>query len=383
MKLDLKSLVAPINQSVTFIELFFDLVFVFAVTQIVGLFYDGVTWAAVGQGILLFWLVWWAWSQFTWALNHGDTTNYLVEGAMLAATGIAFFMAVALPDAFAQRELAFALPYVGVRIVGLGLLAAFAWHDRKQRSAVWSFTIISVGGLAAVISGAVIGGGAQYWLWGLAIVIDLIAAAVGGKREGWNLNIEHFSERHGLFVIIVLGEALIIAGFGISGQRWTGELIASVILSVTITFELWWSYFAGAKPVLDAAIKPLSGINLSTMARDVFSILHFPMLAGIIGVAAAVEAVLAHPGDPLNMGFRIALSIGMILFVAGMSIVFWRARGRHLFLRTVLIFITAILVVAIDNVRPIVTMSLAVGGLFISQLTEHLFEWRKPLPPSS
>lgn len=387
MKLDLKSLVGPGDQSVTFIELFFDLVFVFAVTQTVGLFHDGVTWTAVGQGLLLFWLVWWAWTQFTWALNHGDTTNYLVEGAILVATGMVFFMAIALPDAFDQRGLAFALPYVGVRLVGLSLLATVLWSDSQGRFSVWIFIIVSVGGLAAVISGAVIGGGTQYWLWGLAIGIDVLASylslAFRGKKKGWSLNIEHFSERHGLFVIIVLGEAMIIAGFGISGQKWTGELITSVILSIAVTFGLWWSYFARAKPVLDAVIKPMSGINLTTMARDIFSILHFPMLVGIIGVAVVVEALLTHPNDPLHIGYRITLSVGMILFVAGMSMVFWRARGRPLFLRTVLVLITGILVVLVDNVHPIVTMSLAVGGLFISQLAEHIFEWRKLPSPLS
>ena len=128
-------------------------------------------------------------------------------------------MAVAVPDAFDRRELAFALPYVGVRVVGTALNAAIAWTDQQQRPAVRIFTIVSIGGLVAVVFGAVIGGGTQYWFWGFAIFLDLIAAALGGKQAGWNLYIEHFSERHGLFVIIALGETMIVAGIGISGQE--------------------------------------------------------------------------------------------------------------------------------------------------------------------
>lgn len=174
--MNIKSLVGPENQRVTFIELFFDLVFVFAITQTVGLLHGGITWSAVGQGVLVFWLVWWAWTQFTWALNAADTTNNLVELGILLATGVAFFMAVALPDAFHGRELAFAAPYVIVRIVGLALYVAVSWNNERQRSAVRLFATISIGGLVAVIAGGFAGGEAQYWLWGLAIVLDVVAA---------------------------------------------------------------------------------------------------------------------------------------------------------------------------------------------------------------
>jgi low temperature requirement protein LtrA len=114
----------PEDQSATFVELFFDLVFVFSVTQVVGLLHGEIHWRSAGQGVLVFWLVWWAWTQFTWALNAADTTHPFVELGTLAATAVAFFMPVALPDAFAGRALAFAIPYVVVRSIGLVLIAA-------------------------------------------------------------------------------------------------------------------------------------------------------------------------------------------------------------------------------------------------------------------
>ncbi|MGH7552375.1 MAG: low temperature requirement protein A [Longimicrobiales bacterium] len=140
------SIVSPEEQNVTFVELFFDLVFVFCVTQIVGLLHDGFTASAIGQAVLVFWLVWWGWTQFTWALNAADTTHHVVELATLFATAVAFFMAVAIPDAFHGRVAWFAVPYVAVRVTGLtvyGWVAAAA--DATQHAAVRKFSLVSVG----------------------------------------------------------------------------------------------------------------------------------------------------------------------------------------------------------------------------------------------
>jgi low temperature requirement protein LtrA len=229
-----QTIVSPEDQKVTFVELFFDLVFVFSVTQVVSLLHHGLGWSAVGQTILVFWLVWWAWSQFTWALNAADTTHHLVELGVLVATAVAFFMAVALPGAFQDRSLWFAVTYVLVRVIGLTLHASVASEDPLQRAAVRAFTLVSVGGLLAVLIGGLIGGTAQYWFWGLAILLDVVAAAVGGQAEGWNLHPDHFGERHCLFVIIALGETLIVAAGGVTDAVWTADLVAVAILAVAI-----------------------------------------------------------------------------------------------------------------------------------------------------
>ena len=172
------SIVSPHDQKVTFVELFFDLVFVFSVTQVVGVLHHGLNGASVLQAVLVFWLVWWGWTQFTWALNAADTTHHLVELATLAATAVAFFMAVAVPDAFAAGALRFALPYVIVRVLGLMLYGWVAQAaDKAQHAAVQRFCYLSSAGLIAVLVGAVLGGPAQYWVWALAILLDVIAAA--------------------------------------------------------------------------------------------------------------------------------------------------------------------------------------------------------------
>ena len=254
------SIVSPEEQRVTFVELFFDLVFVFSVTQVVGLLHHHLDWTGVGQTVLVFWLVWWAWSQFTWALNAADTTHPRVALGTLVATAIAFFMAVSLPRAFSGGAAWFAIPYVLVRLIGLGLYIQVALvSSPAHHIAVRKFALLSIGGLVAVLIGGFAGGGATYWLWGLAIVLDVVAALIAAGAGEWDVHPEHFAERHGLFVIIALGESLIVAAGGFSGAELTPSLIAVGTLTVASTCSLWWSYFGRAKPALDAALQAAKG----------------------------------------------------------------------------------------------------------------------------
>jgi len=361
-----QSIVSPDDQRVTFIELFFDLVFVFSVTQVVGLLHDGLTWNAAGEAVLVFWLVWWAWTQLTWALNAADTTHHWVELGTLLATAVAFFLGVAVPDAFHGRALWFAVPYVVVRVLGLTIYGYVAQAaDVSQHAAVRTFTLTSIGGLAAVLVGAFLGGSTQYWLWGMAILLDIIAAAVGGQQEGWNLHPEHFAERHGLFVIIALGESLIVAAGGVADAEaaWTGELLAVAILAVATTCALWWTYFTRCKPALDHALESCHGAVQSTMARDVFSLAHFPMLCGVIAYAYAVEEAIAHPGEPLPFAARLAMAAGLALFVGGMVPAMWRAVHRPLVPRLLLTAGLVAGVLSLADVRPVTTLAIGFAGV--------------------
>ena len=163
------------DQSATFIELFFDLVFVYAVTQTVSLAHEDLSWAGVGHAVVVFWLVWWAWTQYTWALNSADTTHPAVDAVMLVATAIAFLMAVTIPDAFGDAGGWFAATYIAVRVVGLGVYGRMAWDNVAKRTAVRRFAVLSVGGLAAVAGGGVVGGDARAWWWAAAVLLDVAA----------------------------------------------------------------------------------------------------------------------------------------------------------------------------------------------------------------
>ena len=372
------AIVSPDDQTVTFVELFFDLVFVFSVTQVAHLLAKHLDWTGVGQAVLVFWLVWWAWTQFTWALNAADTTHAGVELGTLLATGVAFFMAMALPRAFAEDAIWFALPYVAVRVIGLTMYIRVAWvADPTQHAAVRGFAFMSVGGLAAVLAGAIVGPPTLYWWWGLAILLDVIAALVAGEAEGWNLHPEHFAERHGLFVIIALGESLIVAGGGLVGAEIDPTILAVGALTVAMICALWWSYFGAAKSVLDRELESAQGSEQTKLARDVYSLLHFPMILGVVGVAVALEAVVHHPGDPLDLLNRVTLALGVALFTGVMGLAMWRATGRMPIVRLLLAIATAVMVVAAGGVPPFITLGVAFGGGALMAAGEHRAHARK------
>jgi len=267
--------------------------------------------------VLVFWLVWWAWTQFTWALNSADTTHTAVDAVMLAATAIAFLLAVTVPDAFADAGGWFAATYVAVRVVGLALYGRVAWDNGAKRAAVRRFALLSVGGLAAVAGGAMARGAARGWWWAAAVLGDVAAAVAAAAAEGWDIRPDHFSERHGLFVIIALGESLIVAGAGLTGAEPTPQTVAVATLAVAVTCGLWWSYFVTAKPLLDDAIRQRDQADRTHLARDVYSIGHFPLVFGVVLVAVAVEEAAAHPHQALPAAGSLALAGGVVGFVGG------------------------------------------------------------------
>lgn len=384
-----QNIASPEDQSATFIELFFDLVFVFAVTQLVGLLHEGLTWEIIGHAVLVFWLIWWAWTQFTWALNAADTENAFVEIATLVATGVTFIMAVKVPDAFTDRAMWFAVPYVTVRIIGLWIYLRVTAGNPAQRQAVQQFAALSIGGMAAVLIGAWVGGEAQALVWLLAMGLDVIAAwMAGGGSEGggeeWALHPEHFTERHGLFTIIALGETLIVAAAGLSGAEVTFPMAAVGILAVACTCALWWTYFVRAKPVLDQAMHCRPEVR-GAMGRDVFSFLHFGMMSGVIAYAIAVEEAVAHPGEALPLSGRWALAAGLALFVGGMGAALWRADRRRPLARVLWVVATGAAIVLFPGERAATSFTFLLVGLVaiiaMEQRSPRLAVAHHPLEP--
>jgi low temperature requirement protein LtrA len=363
-------IVSPHDQKVTSVELFFDLVFVFCVTQVVTLLHGHIDVRSGGSALLVFWLVWWAWTQFAWALNAANTDHPRVQIATLAATGVAFLLAIGIPRALGDGALWFAVSYVVLRVIGLLVYAWVAWGDPLQRNAVRVFGGFSVLGLAAVLAGGAAGGNAQFGWWAAAIVLDLVAAGVGGQREGWNLHPDHFVERHGLIVIIALGETLIVAASGLVEARVTPTALVTGILAVAVTCGLWWSYFRQTRRIFEHELASCEGAARSGLARDAFSVLHFPMLCGVIAMAAATEVALAHPDAPLAADARMALGGGAALFICGTAAAVWRATGRVPVQRTVLVLAAAAAVVTLGNL-PIVAMGILLTLLVVLAAIEH------------
>jgi len=360
------------DQPVSFAELFFDLVFVYAITQVVHLMLGGFDWIHVVRAVLVFWLVWWAWTQYSWALNAANTNHRTIQLAILLATAIAFFMAVSVPQAFGSSAKWFALAYVAVRGIGLIIYLWVTWPDPEMRNAVKKFSTLSVLGLCSALAGGYLCGDWQYILWGLTIVLDLVAAGIGGKNDSWNLHPKHFSERHGLFVIIALGETLIIAASAATEEFSNIYLLAVSCLSVGITCCLWWIYFFRAKEKLEHAMESKSGSARSTLGRDVYSLLHFPLMCGLIIYAYAIEEAMTHPNQEMTFAARIALALGIFIYSMGIGLTHLRATGQILYSRLVMTIVISSSIYFFNGIATFWTLGIALAGLIILCVIEEI-----------
>lgn len=305
-------------QGATFVELFFDLVFVYAVTQLTATVLHDLSWTGVGKAALLFWLVWWSWTQFTWTLNLADTEHVWVRLPVLAATAVAFFLAQAIPDAYGAAGAWFAVAYVVVRLLGLALQEwVYEGDETQQRSlSVWAGS--SLVGLALVLAGGFASGSARVWLWAAALLADVTAAALAG-RGSWQLAPGHFAERHGLIVIIALGESLIAAGVATSGLDRDLRFAVATAGAVVAACALWWVYFGAFHGTLEHAMAQHGDETRGQFARDVFSLWHAAVVAGVIGIAVGFEEAIVHPDRSLPANAALAMTAGVFLFVAGTS----------------------------------------------------------------
>jgi low temperature requirement protein LtrA len=369
---------APEAQAVTFVELFFDLVFVFAVTQVTALLAHDLTPQGVLRSILLFWLIWWAWTQFTWTLNPADTTHPVVRLVTLAAAAAAFVMAASVPRAFESDALWFAGPYLVVRALGLWLQVRVDLERvDEDRTGIWRWASTSTVGLAIVLLGAVADPSVRPLVWLAAIGTDLLATALAGGRS-WDIHGGHLAERHGLFVIIALGESLIVAATAVAGDERTVELIAAATGAIVVACLLWWLYFGWFKEALEEQLAELGPRDIGSAARDAYSLGHFPLLFGIIGFAVAIEEFGAHPGEPAHAEVIAALGAGVALFVGCSVFAYWRLARRVLVGRLVAVAGMAVGLVATASLTPVWPLAVVAAALLAVVVTEGLRPTRKP-----
>jgi low temperature requirement protein LtrA len=362
-------------QGVTFVELFFDLVFVFAVTQVTARTARELTPEGVIQSILVGWLIWWAWTQFTWTLNPADTTHDWVRVLTLAATAAAFVMAASVPRAFTDEAIWFALPYLVVRLLGLGLqLRVETEREGADHAAVYRWAGASLVGLALVLVGALVDPGLRSVVWLGAIGADFAAATVAGRAATWDLNPAHLAERHGLFVIIALGESLILAGTAISSAELTPGVVTAVGASIAVACLLWWTYFGWLSEALAHHFAAADPRRLGPLARDAFSFAHFPLIGGIVGFAVAVEETVVHPDDPMTGRVLAALGIGIALFVASSALSLRTLGGPVLVARlgVLAVMAAALAVVGAVGPSPVVPLGVAAGALLAIVLVESV-----------
>jgi low temperature requirement protein LtrA len=314
------------EERVTPLELFFDLVFVLAITQCTALVTADPTWPGAARGMLVLLLLWWCWVGYAWLTSVVDPEEGAVRLAMFGAMAAVLVAALAVPHAFNSSALTFAIAY-GFARAGQICLFILASRDRPNlRRSVVGLAVSSAIGVGLLVVAADFNGAAQGALWCAAIAIDLVGPFMFGV-EGWMLVPAHFAERHGLIVLIALGESVVAVGAGAHGHL-DGGVIAAAIASIAVAAALWWLYFdVVAIFATRRLVRAAPGREQNSIARDAYSYLHFPLIAGIILVAFGIKTTMAHTDDPLKIVAATGLFGGAALYLLGH--VAFRLRNVH------------------------------------------------------
>jgi low temperature requirement protein LtrA len=302
------------EERVTPLELFFDLVFVFAITQVTSMLSSDPTWPGLGRALLVLGALWWAWTGYAWLTNTVNPDEGAVRLAILGAMAAMLIVALAVPNSFGDDGVLFGVAYFSVRVLHLVLYALAARGDRDLLGAVLQLSIGSTIGPSLLIVAGFLDGDAQAALWIVALAIDYFGVLFGRGR-GWRVSPGHFAERHGLVVIIALGESIVAIGVGARGDSLDAGVIAAALLGIAVVAGLWWAYFDVVAIVAERKLSEASGAAQASLARDSYSYLHLPMVAGIVLFALALKETLGHVGDELDAVSAFALCGGPALYL--------------------------------------------------------------------
>jgi low temperature requirement protein LtrA len=301
------------EQRVTPLELFFDLVFVYAITQVTLLMSDDPTWRGAGRGLLVLAALWWAWSGYAWLTNALEPEEGSVRAGMFGAMAAMLVVALAVPGAFGDDAVLFAVAYLIVRLLQVLLFGIAGKRDPDLLEALIRWLPAATLAPVIIVVAAFVGGQAQVALWIVALGVDYLGALIGRGR-GLRVYPAHFAERHGLIVIIALGESIVAIGIGAAGLSLTPSIVAAAVLGIAAIAALWWAYFdvyaVGAERQLSAA----RGALRARLARDVYSYLHLPMIAGIVLFALGLKKTIEQVDEPLATVPAVALCGGLSLY---------------------------------------------------------------------
>jgi len=312
------------GEQVTPLELFFDLVFVLAITQCTALMADDPTWTGLFEGVLVLGILWWAWVGYAWLTSVIDPEEGVVRLVMFVSMAALLVTSLAVPDAFGDLGLTFAIAYAFLRACWLVLFFIASADTPTLRHSIWIGLVPSTAvGVALLVGASFLEGSAQLTLWCLALAIDMAGPFLFGS-EGWKLEPHHFAERHGLIFIIALGESIVAIGVGSDAGVDAGVITASV-LGVALAATMWWAYFDVVAIVAARVLVSLPpGREQNEMARDSYSFLHFPMVAGVVLIALGLKKTIAHVEEPLTQETAFALVGGLAIYLLAHIAFRWR-----------------------------------------------------------
>ena len=311
------------------VELFFDLAYVFAFSQLVGHLVQHPTWEGVGEATLLFLLMWLPWSQFTWAANRVSGNGRAVRAIFLVGTAVSVPMAASVSTAFDTGGVLFSITLATIVALGLATMALGYERTSSEFGTLLTWTWPNVLALVVIVAGGFVDNEARVALWivGVLIIYAAMIAAGGGE---WVVRPGHFAERHGLIVIIALGEVIVAIGLPVvtaleAGEGLPGDTVGALAASGVLAGLLWWSYFDRFSPALEFRGEQLPDAQAGSYMRDVYTWGHAPIVGGVIFAAAALEEIALHPGDEVSAAFRLMLWGGLALVAAGIVVSIWRA----------------------------------------------------------
>jgi low temperature requirement protein LtrA len=297
------------------LELFFDLVFVFAVTQVTALMSHHPTWEGLGQGMLVLIALWWSWGAYAWLTNYIAADEGVERLLMFAAMGAFLIAALAVPHAFGEDALLFGLAYAAARWLHIFIWAE-ANEDVDTGQAIVRLARTAVPGPALLIAAGLVDDGTlRAVLWIVGLSIDYAGPYVFGVG-GFRVSAGHFAERFSLIVIIALGESIVAIGAGVTGELDAGALGAA-LLGLIVACALWWAYFDVVAVVAERRFRRMPPELRVRIARDSYSYLHLPMIAGIVLIALGVKKTIAHVDEPLDTVPAVALFGGIALYYGG------------------------------------------------------------------
>jgi len=353
------------------LELFFDLVFVFAITQVSHLLLENLTWEGAGHAALALLVVWWAWNYTTWVTNELDPDSVVVRLLLIALMLGSLLMAVAIPEAFGAHGLLFAGSYVAIQ-VGRHTFLTFASaargtieRERAGRILAW---FVAAGVLW--IAGGLVDGSARSLFWVAALFVDYLAPLVlywvpGRARlepSSWEIETSHFAERFQLFVIIALGETIVITGATTSGLDLDLARVVAFSLAFLGTAALWWLYFGYVATIAERRLA-LESADRTRLARDAYTYLHAGIVAGIVLTAVGDELVIAHPIDELPRDELAVVVAGPALYLLAHVVLRLRMGGTISTKRLV----GAVACLAVGGIGPFVP-ALVVAALLVAVL---------------
>jgi low temperature requirement protein LtrA len=361
---------------VTARELFFDLVFVFAFTQVATLLSDDPTFTGIGRGVLVLGALWWAWTAYAWLTNTVDPEEGLVGAALLAALIAMFIAALVVPGVFVDDGVLFGAAFLVVCAMHLTLYALAGRGNRDLLAAVFRLAPWTLLGATLILAAGFVDG-ARAWLWLTALASTYVGAGLSGSR-GWQLHPSHLAERYGLVLIIALGEAFVSIGIGATGIGiGLGEVVAAV-LGILVATSFWLAYFDFFSIRGEQLLGDLEGEERVALARDVYAYAHLPMIVGIVLFAFAMKTIVGHVGDELDSPAAFALCGGSALYLLTYSAVririerrFRVSRGRFV---AALLFL---LVLPLATTIPAVAALALVTAIWLALHTYELVWWRE------